>query len=259
MEEKKFRYSNGVEVTYRFQAPKYDCRHLLIVMSGFNLPDPTIYDFNLLSHCRSNILWIRDCFDGLPAYCLCTGMNFDIEHAVSALIDGVIEFLKPTDASILGASKGGSIALYYGIKHRLDNIITAVPQFRIGSYVAPGTYWEAVGKSMMGRSDEGNVRLLDRYLPDLMHRDGKKDRNIYLFTSRADEQFATEIKPNLALFDKYENFNYIETNSACVTKHTDVTAYNLNLILALIYQFEAGIAPVWGKISNGAAPPAILD
>ncbi|MGU3415842.1 hypothetical protein ACLBW0_19100 [Enterobacteriaceae bacterium C34A] len=35
-------------------------------------------------------------------------------------------------------------------------------------------------------------------------------------------------------------------------KHTQVTAYNLNLILALIYQFEDGIAPVWGQIRNGS-------
>jgi hypothetical protein len=145
-----FNYDNHPDVHYRYQPAKYDCQHLLIVMSGFNIPDPTIYDFSqALAHCRSHILWIKDDFNGLPAYYLCN-MDFKIEFAVSQLICNFINHLKPVSTSIMGGSKGGSAALYFGAKHKFDHIISCVPQFNIGSYVAADTYWEHVGRQMMG-------------------------------------------------------------------------------------------------------------
>lgn len=251
MEESIFTFRKNTHVHYRIKPPKYDCQHLLIVMSGFNIPDPTIYDFDMLSHCRSTILWIKDDFNGLPAYYLCNQMNFEIENGVSTLINAVISHVKPKSVSILGASKGGSAALYYGIKHKIKNIITCVPQFSIGSYVATG-YWEQVGQSMMGEITPEKVFSLDRYLPGIIKHDKLTQRNIYLFTSPQDKQFLTEITPNLPLFDKYSAFNLIETCSSFVTEHTRVTPYNLNLILSLIYQFESNIYPKWGHIQNGA-------
>ncbi|MEO3989853.1 hypothetical protein [Pseudocitrobacter cyperus] len=250
VEDNIFKFRRDINIHYRISQPKYDCQHLLIVMSGFNIPDPTIYDFDMLAHCRSTILWIKDDFNGLPAYYLCHQMKFDIENGVSTLINAVIEYVKPKNISILGASKGGSAALYYGIKHKIKNIITCVPQFNIGSYVASG-YWEAVGRSMMGEVSAEKIVILDRYLSGIIKYDKLLQRNIYLFTSRQDKQYQTEIAPHLSLFDKYTSFNLIETASSLVTEHTAVTPYNLNLILALIYQFESGVSPAWGHIRNG--------
>lgn len=251
MEERIFKAKPGLNIHYKIQPPKYDCQHLLIVMSGFNIPDPTIYDFNMLTHCRSAILWIKDDFDGLPAYYLCNNMNFDIEQGVSMLIDAIISVLKPKYHSILGASKGGSASLYYGIKHNMKNIISCVPQFRIGSYVASG-YWESVGQKMMGKISPEKIFTLDRHLPGIVKQDKNLDRNIYLFTSPQDKQFSSEVEPHINLFNKYPCLHLIETCSPLVTEHTQVTAYNLNLVLSLIYQFEDGISPNWGHVRNGS-------
>jgi len=249
--ERIFKAQPGLDIHYRLQTPKYDCQHLLIVMSGFNIPDPTIYDFNMLTHCRSAILWVKDDFNGRPAYYLCKNMKFDIEQGVSTLIDAMINTVKPKHASILGASKGGSAALYFGIKHKIKNIITCVPQFHLGSYVASG-YWESVGHAMMGGISPEKVFILDRYLSGIIKQDKLLQRNIYLFTSPQDVQFIREVEPHLPLFGKYANFNLIETCSPLVTEHTQVTPYNLNLLLSLIYQFEDGITPIWGRIRNGS-------
>lgn len=251
MIERTFKTQSGLSIHYRLQKPKYDCQHLLIVMSGFNIPDPTIYDFAMLTHCRSAILWIKDDFDGLPAYYLCNNMNFSIEEGISTLIDAIIEVVKPKYTSILGASKGGSASLYYGIKHKITNIISSVPQFLLGSYIGSG-YWEQVGHAMMGGISPEKIFILDRYLSDMIKRDKMLERHIYLFTSPQDKQFLSEIKPHLPLFDKYSYFNLIETCSPLVTEHKQVTAYNLNLILSLIYQFEDGVSPKWGHLRNGS-------
>ncbi len=242
--------SGNISIKYRFKPSTYDCKHLLIVMSGFNVPDPTIYDFTMLEHCRSAILWIKDDFNDKPAYYLCNDMNFGIENGVSQLIKGVIDYVKPKITSTLGASKGGSMSLYYGVKHNISNIITAVPQFKIGSYVAEG-YWEDVGKQMMGNVTENNINMLDNYLKTTLRLDKNKDRNIYLFTSPKDHQFLIEIKPNLSCFDGYSNFSLIESNSTFIEKHNQVAGYNLNLILSIIYQLENNIAPKIGHVKNG--------
>lgn len=245
-----FHFKNKIDIHYRFKPVKGDCKHLLIVMSGFNIPDPTVYDFSMLEHCHSSILWIKDDFGGLPAYYLCNNMNFEIEQGVSTLIQGTVNFCKPNNISILGGSKGGSMALYYGLKHDIKNIITAVPQFNIGSYVAAG-YWQHVGKKMMGNLSDKNIKLLDMVIKNKLYQHKRKDANIYLFTSPDDKQFATEIEPNLLLLSQYANFNLIETCSIYAPEHNKITAYNLNLILSIIYQLESNITPHFGHVRNG--------
>lgn len=245
-----FNFRPNLDVHYRYKPASGDNQHLLIVMSGFNVPDPTIYDFTLLQHTCSAVLWIKDDFGGLPAYYLCNNMRFDIEHGVSQLIRSVIDLTAPSNVSILGASKGGSAALYFGIRHNIKNIITAVPQFYLGDYAA--SMWPEVGKAMMGSITPAAIALLNKSLPNALRRDRQIDKNIYLFTALADYQREQEILPNLELLSKYQNFNLIESASPCITQHNEVTRYNLNLILSLIYQLEQEIIPRWGHVRNGS-------
>lgn len=252
MEDLQFDAGPELQIQYRFQKARFDCKHLLIVMSGFNSPDPTVYDFSgTLHHCHSAILWIKDDFNRLPAYYLCQQMDFSIEAGVSELIEYIIDTAKPENISILGASKGGSAALWFAIKHNIHNVITCVPQMRIGSYLAHSK-WQDVGRVMMGNMDSENINRLDRLLPEKIAADQQLARHIYLFTSPEDEQFETDIVPTLPLLERYENFNLIETHSRFVNRHEDVTRYNVNLVLALVYQFEDGITPWWGIVHNGA-------
>lgn len=256
MEELIFKRGARLPIRYRFKHGAKHCDHLLIVMSGFNLPDPTIYDFeNVLTHCHSHILWIKDDFNHLPAYYLCQGMSFDIEEGISMLINGVIGWLNKPRVSIIGGSKGGSMALYYGLKHGVNNIISTVPQFFIGRYVSKGTPWEHVGRQMMGEINDAHIKQLDEKLPGMVKNSPHTRTPIYLFTSPIDPQYESEILPNLGLFSRYPRFNFIESRSVLITRHQEVTAFNLPLILALIYQFEHGISPVWGRIKNGEGWP----
>lgn len=252
MEDLQFDAGSGLQIQYRFQKARFDCKHLLIVMSGFNSPDPTVYDFTTtLHHCHSAILWIKDDFNRLPAYYLCQDLDFSIEAGVSALINHIIASVRPEHTAILGASKGGSAALWFALKHDIRHIIACVPQLRIGSYLA-GSKWQEIGRVMTGNLDRQNIALLDALLPDKLAEDERLERNIYLFTSPEDTQFSTDIQPALPLLERYQNFNLIETHSRFVNRHEDVTRYNVNLVLALIYQFEDGITPRWGSVHNGA-------
>lgn len=254
IEDRIFQSTSKFPVHYRFKLAGRDCRHLLVVMSGFNTPDPTIYDFShALTYCDSHILWIKDDFAGLPAYYLCNNMSFEIEENVSRLIDGVKSFLNSTHTTILGASKGGSMALYYGIKHELDNIVSVVPQFNIGSYVATGTPWENVGANMMGEISEENIKILNDKIVERVRSTKRMNANIYLFTSPTDHQYESEILPNINEFSRFSKFNLVLSKSVFIKQHNEVANFNMKLLLALIYQFEHGISPQWGVIYNGGA------
>ncbi|MYQ43919.1 hypothetical protein GTW40_02370, partial [Streptomyces sp. SID4985] len=69
--------------------------------------------------------------DGHYSYYMCRSMDFGIEDSVHRLIESTRARLGLTrdQVSLLGVSKGGSAALYYGLKYGYRNIVTVVPQF----------------------------------------------------------------------------------------------------------------------------------
>lgn len=243
----------GVPVKYKFRRGMQDRQHLLIVFSGFGWPKPIVYNFDrkVLSGCRSNILWIKDDFLDECSYYLCNGMKFSIEKAVISLIDSIMNKLRITRAqcTLLGASKGGSAALYYGIKYDFNNIIASCPQTKIGSYALNN--WPLTAQVMQGEISKENTDYLDFLIPELIKNDGNKNRNIYLISSPDDIQYETEVKPHLDSFEKYDNFNFIFTRSALAWQHNVITRYNVPIVLSIIYAHGEGVHPRFGRVSNG--------
>ncbi len=245
--------SNGVSVKYKLRHAKQDRRHLLVIFSGFGAAHPVTYNFGgeLLDGCRSHILWIKDEFDGDCTYYICKKMDFSVERAVIALIDSTLQQagLSRHQCTLLGASKGGSAALYFGLKYDFKNIIAIGPQFYIGSYVAKN--WPQSAKNMLEDLTPSSISKLDSFIPQWLELDKSADRNIYLITSPDDIQYATEVEPNLPHFSKYSNFNLVVTRSAAAWQHNNITRYNVPIILSIILAHGEGIAPRFGMVSNG--------
>lgn len=251
LNEQKFLFDD-IHVKYRFKPSESDRSHLLIIFSGFHFPVMTRYDFIGEAHkgYKGNILWIKDDFNDLCSYYLCQNMDFIIERAVIALIDSVLEqySLQKSQCTLAGFSKGGTAALYFGIKYGFTNILSTVPQFSIGSYVKKN--WVTVAQNMMGEEANNNVLTLDSLLPDLIEQDCQLARNIYLFSSLSDIQYELEIEPNLQRLQKYQNFNLVMTDSDLVRQHNHVTRYNIPLILSILYALCEGVTPRYGAITN---------
>ncbi|MGW1026518.1 hypothetical protein ACWD4J_22955 [Streptomyces sp. NPDC002577] len=238
---------------YRFRAAEGDVRHLIVVFSGFAAPNGYHFAGKSLNGLRANVLWIRDEFDGHYSYYMCRAMNFDIEAAVVGLIEGTMAQLGLTrdQVSLLGVSKGGSAALYFGLKYGYRNIVTVVPQFLIGSYVRDRT---ETGRYMLGEDmPQMHVDMLDSAVPELLKSYGGQGHNIYLFTSGADEQYETEINPHLQLFWACANFNLIRTNSQLVRQHGEVSGYNLPLVCGILSALADWAEPRLGFVENGYA------
>lgn len=249
MQEIEFE-SDDCKVTYKFRPAKQDRKHLIVIFSGFRNKDTYDFDGSVIDGLRSNILWIKDVFNDEYAYYLYS-QNKDLTISIYNLIEKIrIDLgLEKSHVTLTGFSKGGTAALYYGIKYNYTNIVSTVPQFKIGSYLK--NHWPHVLPAMLD-SSQGSVDHLDSILGNVLNSDSLRTKNIYLFTSPSDEQYKTEILPNLYLFKKYTNFNYIETASPLVTQHNEVTRYNVPLILSIFAALSEGAAPSYGFVKNGS-------
>lgn len=241
-------------VKHLFQPAKQDRKHLLVIFSGFGSATSITYDFrgDSAASCRSNLLWIADDFDNECAYYIAKNNSLSLEASVLILIESVLESLSlnKEQCTLMGFSKGGSAALYYGLKYNFKNIISSCPQLHIGSYVSRN--WPNVAKNMMGHDyNQKDIDTLDALIPDLLNKCKNKNQHIYLISSPNDEQYPNEIAPYINYFSAYQNFNFVFTQSRLAWQHNKVTRYNLPLILSIIYANGEGVSPFFGKIING--------
>ncbi|WNI21755.1 hypothetical protein [Streptomyces sp. ITFR-16] len=246
--------SGKYPVHYRFSHAKKGNQHLVVVFANFSAPDEYGWSNGVFDSLRSNILWIRDLFDGKNSYYLCKGMDFELERSVVTLISNVMNSLglTPDQCTMWGGSKGGSAALYFGLKYGFRNIVSIVPQFRIGTYLHTQP---TVAEFMMGQVTEENVRILDNVIPDLVRAGANRGANIYVLSSPQDEQYPVQVEPFLGLFNGYENFNFIFSDSPYITDHTEVTRRNVPALMGLINFLIDGMAPRLGFVVNGNEQP----
>lgn len=245
MQENKFTASNGVEIIYKQKKNKYDFKHLIFVFSGFLNKTPGNYDFlNAMNDCPAEVIWINDNFEEMYTYYLCVNMNFKVEEAIKEFMTLQMKErnLSLSQVTVTGYSKGGSAALYYGLSMGIKNIVSTVPQMKIGSYVANN--WKEVAAHMMGEFyQKSHISYLDNLIVRLLKQESDFNRNIYLLTSEADIQYNTEISPYLADFAKYENFNLLKSFSVFVREHNQVTSHHTALLLSIYYALASEAVP----------------
>lgn len=246
MEENKITV-NGIDIKYKLKKRKYDTQHLIVVFSGFGLERLFTYDFeNALSDCPATILWIKDDFYDCCSYYLCKNNDYTIESSVITFIENMRRELSldKEQCTLIGFSKGGSASLYFGLKYGFKNIISTVPQLKIGAYTS--VTWPEVAKHMTGDCNKISLSEIDSLLPYVLENDKVFERNIYLLTSFSDEQYNKQIKDYLQYFVRYNNFNLFYAQSLLIREHNQVTSYHVPLILSICYSLSQGAVPRYG-------------
>ncbi|MFI9613444.1 hypothetical protein ACIHCM_17555 [Streptomyces sp. NPDC052023] len=248
-------YKESVEVhgkwpvEFQFRPAQGDHRHLLVVFSSVGSP----YGFgNALDSVKCNVLRIRDRFDGGASYYVARNMDFSVTESIQALIEDHMRRLRVTrdEVTLLGASKGGSAALYYGLKYDYKNIVASTPQYFLGSYSkGHGQLGDAVLGE--GQPDE-NVAVMDAVMKDLLAEKTDLKRNIYVISSPGDYQYEQEVQHYLPALREYENFNFLFVESPTVRRHDEVVRQALPSILSIVYSLTEGAAPRWGEVTTGA-------
>ena len=241
----EFEYEDRT-VEYIFRPPKRDRRHLLVIFSGGFVGgiDFAGQSTNLI---ESAILWIRDPHN---SYYIQKGADPWYSHSADALIGEHVSLLNITkdDVVLLGASKGGTAALYHGLSGGYKNIVASAPRI----HPAKGNKQQRplIVEELVGSNSFEAENAFDQVIPNLLMA-SPKEKNIYIFTSLADNQYSTDIEPNIPLFEQYANFNLICTDSASVNQHEDVTLYNIQPIMSIIGLLTDGFAPKLDRNENG--------
>lgn len=241
-------FINEHSIKYIFKERRYDNNHLVVVFSGFGGRSEFTYDFlNVFKNIRANVLWIKDDFHDHCSYYLCHKNNFSIEKSVITFINKVIDDLaiSKSNVTLVGASKGGSAALYYGIKYDFSNIVSSVPQLLIGNYVS--SVWPVIGNHMMG--DEKDIDYLNSLIKKHLKNDANLNKNIYILTSEADSQYKEHIAPFLKYFYKYGNINIMFSESILVREHNQITAHHTDIIMGIISMLSSNCIPKIGVTS----------
>ncbi|MFC7304270.1 hypothetical protein ACFQVC_08615 [Streptomyces monticola] len=248
--------SGEFPVAYRFSHARNGNRTLFVVFADFSAPGDYGFSNGVLDGLRANVLWIRDRFEGQRSYYLCKDMDFSLAESVHALIAKVVKALDLTydDCVLWGSSKGGSAALYFGLRHGFRSVVASAPQFAIGTWV--DERHPAAARFMMGDAyTERNVRELDAVLPELIAAERHRSTHVYLLSSPQDEQYKVQVKPYLQLFKAYENFNFVCCDSPLVSRHDQVSIRNLPTLMGVAGLLADGIAPRLGVVCTGYERP----
>lgn len=246
----------GETLKYFCKESENDRRKIILIFSGFRPAGTLDFFGNSIKPIRNEVIWLHDSFgmNGTESYYLFSNGQNGPECSVTSFIDALAQErgIDRKDIISAGFSKGGSAALYYAYKLGLGGCITSVPQFAIGSYMK--NHWVKKFQDYSG-GQAGFIDMADQYIRKCIE-DSNFNPPVYLITSFADDQYETEIKPNLKLLSSKDNFNLIVTDSPLVGRHVEVTPYNVPTIQSLFLMLSEGIFPEIGVVHNGSTAEA---
>lgn len=253
---------NGHTVSYVLKANRKDIAHLVVVFNGYRHHG---WDFgNPINFLKCNILMIVDVFKNQQSCYMGKDGNFEFNDVVACLIEKILERLGLTKQSctLIGASKGGYAALYFGVKYNFPNIVSSAPFGYLGKWMKD--YNDSIAKHVMGQDfDNETIDFYNQLAFNIIRQDKYKDKNIYMFISEQDHFYQEYGQKELLLTllnHQYSNFNLIYTKSDLAFQHNQVTAYFLQEILAIINLLSHGVATKFEQaiIDDTEYPKAVL-
>ena len=249
----KIEFVDELEIKYMFKPATLDVEHLIVIFSGYGGGSLYTYDFagDSLKDIPSNILWIKDEFGGAPCYYMCKHRDFSIEEKIIKFIDKKLSALSlcRDDATILGASKGGTAALYYGIKYNFKNVISSAPQFDLGSFLSYPSHHESC-KEMFDMEKNDNVEFFNNLLYTEISKSCEENTNIYLIYSECDET-QDYTKAIELLRSSFNKLSLVNVDSKLVGQHNKITGYSVSLIKSILLQNAFKFSPSINSLKIG--------
>lgn len=196
---------NGKKYKVKYVLDKaIDSQDLLIVFTACTkVGQPARYNYiRTLDKYKCNKLFILDDFgfDNRGAYYLGKDNDFDIEKDVASLIDEIRNELKVNRNILIGSSKGGYAALYFGMDIKNSIVITGAPQYMLGSYLnLPGH--QNILKYIMGNVEGESISKLNTLMEEKLIINKENNNMIYIHYSTNDETYDTDIKHLLNKLD----------------------------------------------------------
>lgn len=199
---------------YLFYRGKGD--ELLIVFSGFTGIKPKYNYFTSFADIEVSKLFLLDDFGYMGSYYWYeNGLDLP-EQLVSGLIEKILDQTGCLNIITAGSSKGGTAAIYFGLKYNAERIFTGACQYKVGTYLNRPKHLQILDEMRGEQYKRAEfVEILDRKLHDQIY-NSKSDFTgiIELIYSKNELTYERQVIPLMEflntcgydLVEKVENF-----------------------------------------------------
>ncbi|MGG7141917.1 accessory Sec system protein Asp2 [Clostridium nigeriense] len=211
-------HNSNLGIRYYFKKAIFNNKDkLIIVFSAFSNDKPKYNYINTLSTYDCNKLYILDNYGSKGTYYLGLNGDLEIETAVMSLISKIVSENNINFKNIIsiGSSKGGTAALYYGMKYNFGNIIVGSPQYKIGTYLCDLSIKTYADEIFGDRSIANRIKY-DNLIRLICNNKSK----IYLLTSDGDNQYDRVLK-SFEYVSEELNLN-LKIDKCDIKNHNDI-------------------------------------
>lgn len=203
---------NGIKIKYIYIPGQGE---LLVNFAAFpGHKERSKYNYvRTLKSFRCNKLFILDDFGyyHTGSYYFGDSMQVRDNEVIESLIKEIMSSAKVTRLVFCGSSKGGSSALYYGLKMKADAVICGSPQYNILQYLQQNEYHKHILDAITNREPENELFLSQCIKKQLQENQGAT--KIYLMSSTEEPSYETDIKYLLEdMSDCHINFYFEKAN-----------------------------------------------
>lgn len=178
---------------------------------------------------KCNKLWIRDRlgYKGVGTYYL--GTDYPNSNYIGNVIDLIRKYSYGKKIVCCGTSKGGSAALFYGLKLKVDVIVSGSPQYYIGTYLNKKTYHQKIAHEIC--HSKYFETILNNVLVDEILASQPKQTSIHLLVSSLEQSYRNQLLP---LINDLSKKHRISIEDKKYLNHNDVgiffTDYLINAL-----------------------------
>lgn len=196
---------------------------LAIVFSAFDANDSNrAYNYvRSFSKLGIDFLFLSDPWGYRGSYYLLERGSDAPELATQVLINHIVNGGGYNVVLTMGTSKGGSAALYYGLKNNVNDIVIGACQYRIGSYISE---YPDIFKGMTDHEvNDNDISRLNNLLPNLLNKSTQVKSKIHLLHSKQEPTYQRDIKYLIADLNRL-GFNWEEIECG-FKEHNEVGKY----------------------------------
>lgn len=188
---------------------------------------PAGYNYVMrLSGIKANKLFLLDDIwnpANIGSYYLGKDGDWYLERDVLDLLRQMKEKHTFDKVIMIGSSKGGTSALYFGIKTEADFCVIGAPQYHVGSYLS-SEHSRPILKTIMGDDSQASIDKLNGYITEEMQKDHTKKPTVYIHYSPKEHTYKDHIKDMIADL-KASGYQVVEDNEYHYEKHSDVAQH----------------------------------
>lgn len=191
---------------------------LVIVFSGFAYKIPKYNYMRTLKDAAVDKLFILDDFGHRGSYYWFeNGTDLPLQ-LVSNLISTILANKKYKNIFTAGSSKGGTCALYYGLKFNASEIFVGAAQYYIGRYLAIPKHKQVLSAMMGKEYSENDIQLLDNMVKQMIENCAGQKSIVHTLYSRKEIELSYQEHMQYMITDlKNAGFHVIEQEDNYLT------------------------------------------